>query len=173
LILEIYFEYVIFIYEIFVIVLFWMGHQSMNEIQLTELLEAIHKKIMKRFAVFMKNQGLSLTEGILLWRVRKCGPVRASELATHLGLSPSTLTGVLDRLVAGGWLERDVDPSDRRAVLVKSTAKLIEFTDQSMRASSESLQKSFKNLPVDVLVRLVGDLEAVLRCLEADEEKQG
>jgi DNA-binding MarR family transcriptional regulator len=127
---------------------------------------------MKRFASSIEAEGLSLTEGMVLWRVRKLGCSRVSEIATHIGLSPSTLTGVLDRLVSGGWLEREADPDDRRVVLMKSTPKLVEFTKSSMRASSKSLGKSFRVLPPELLDRLVDDLAQVLKCLEEDKESQ-
>jgi DNA-binding MarR family transcriptional regulator len=47
------------------------------------------------------------------------GPLSPSELARRAGLHPATMTGVLDRLESGGWIVRERDPSDRRAVLVR------------------------------------------------------
>ncbi|HEY4056600.1 MAG TPA: MarR family transcriptional regulator [Kofleriaceae bacterium] len=38
----------------------------------------------------------------------------AREIATTLGIHPSTLTGVLARLELGGFIERSVDATDRR-----------------------------------------------------------
>src|SRR3981189_382231 len=46
------------------------------------------------------------------------GPLSPSALARHAGLHPATITGILDRLQAGGWVPRERDPSDRRAVVV-------------------------------------------------------
>ncbi|GAA2111505.1 MarR family transcriptional regulator [Actinomadura alba] len=48
------------------------------------------------------------------------GPLSPSALARRAGLHPATLTGILDRLERGGWIGRDRDPSDRRAVLVRA-----------------------------------------------------
>jgi len=48
------------------------------------------------------------------------GPLSPSALARHAGLHPATLTGVLDRLERGGWVARERDPSDRRAVVVRA-----------------------------------------------------
>src|SRR4051812_34936023 len=47
------------------------------------------------------------------------GPLSPSALARRAGLHPATMTGVLDRLERGGWIVRDRDPSDRRAVVVR------------------------------------------------------
>jgi len=51
--------------------------------------------------------------------VSRHGPLSPSALARHSGLHPATVTGILDRLERGGWVARDRDPSDRRAVLVR------------------------------------------------------
>src|SRR5262249_36618208 len=48
------------------------------------------------------------------------GPLSPSALARYAGLHPATITGILDRLERGGWVARDRDPSDRRAVLVRA-----------------------------------------------------
>lgn len=44
------------------------------------------------------------------------GPLTPSELATLSGLSPATVTGLLDRLETNGWVRRVRDPNDRRRV---------------------------------------------------------
>lgn len=47
------------------------------------------------------------------------GPLSPSALARRAGVHPATMTGVLDRLERGGWIVRERDPSDRRAVVVR------------------------------------------------------
>ncbi len=48
----------------------------------------------------------------------RSGAQSASALARRVGLHPATMTGVLDRLEKGGWIVRERDPEDRRAILV-------------------------------------------------------
>jgi DNA-binding MarR family transcriptional regulator len=48
------------------------------------------------------------------------GPLNPSVLARRAGVHTATITGILDRLERGGWVARDRDPSDRRAVVVRS-----------------------------------------------------
>jgi DNA-binding MarR family transcriptional regulator len=49
------------------------------------------------------------------------GPLSPTALARRAGLHPATLTGILDRLERGGWIVRERDTSDRRAVVVRAS----------------------------------------------------
>jgi DNA-binding MarR family transcriptional regulator len=52
--------------------------------------------------------------------INQHGPLSPSALARRAGLHPATMTGILDRLERSGWVARERDPADRRAVLVKA-----------------------------------------------------
>ena len=51
--------------------------------------------------------------------INRHGPVSPGALARRAGLHPATMTGILDRLERGGWIARDRDPDDRRAVVIR------------------------------------------------------
>ena len=51
--------------------------------------------------------------------IARHGPLTPSALARRAGLHPATITGILDRLERAGWVARDRDPSDRRAILIR------------------------------------------------------
>jgi DNA-binding MarR family transcriptional regulator len=71
------------------------------------------------------------------------GPLSPSALAQRAGLHPATMTGILDRLERGGWVVRERDPSDRRAVIVRtqrdSYAKLLRLYAGMNRAMNKLL----------------------------------
>jgi DNA-binding MarR family transcriptional regulator len=52
--------------------------------------------------------------------VTRYGPLSPSAVARRAGLHPATMTGILDRLERGGWIDRGRDPADRRGVLVQA-----------------------------------------------------
>src|SRR5258708_17466541 len=51
--------------------------------------------------------------------ISRHGPISPSALAKRAGLHPATMTGVLDRLERGGWIQRGRDPADRRGVVLQ------------------------------------------------------
>jgi DNA-binding MarR family transcriptional regulator len=51
------------------------------------------------------------------------GPLSPTALARRAGLHPATMTGILDRLERSGWIVRERDPADRRAVTVRAVRK--------------------------------------------------
>jgi DNA-binding MarR family transcriptional regulator len=52
--------------------------------------------------------------------INRHGPLSPTALARRAGLHPATMTGILDRLERGGWIARERDAADRRAVNVKA-----------------------------------------------------
>jgi DNA-binding MarR family transcriptional regulator len=46
-------------------------------------------------------------------------PISPGALAKRAGLHPATMTGILDRLERGGWVARERDVNDRRAIVIR------------------------------------------------------
>ena len=71
------------------------------------------------------------------------GPLSPSALARRAGVHPATMTGILDRLERGGWIARERDPADRRAVLVRIRpdryAELLGHYSQMARSMNKLL----------------------------------
>jgi DNA-binding MarR family transcriptional regulator len=63
--------------------------------------------------------GVAPTDLECLALLEDLGPASAGQLAEVLNLTTGAITGVIDRLVAAGFVARESDPSDRRRVIVR------------------------------------------------------
>lgn len=66
----------------------------------------------------------------LLVVLRTRGALKHSALADHLGVTPSTASRMVDRLVAGGAVRRLANPRSRREVVVELTPTGARVVDQ-------------------------------------------
>jgi DNA-binding MarR family transcriptional regulator len=69
----------------------------------------------------LKRTGLYPGQELLMMHLWDAGAVRQCDLVKAMGLDPSTVTKMLQRLQHAGHITRATDPTDRRAVLVEAT----------------------------------------------------
>lgn len=74
------------------------------------------------------------------------------ELAESLGVSVSTLTGIVDRLVDHGLVTRENDPNDRRVVVGRLTPEGAGLIDQIFLCARDRLGRVLGQLTDDELV---------------------
>ncbi len=73
-------------------------------------------------------------------------PERASRLAERAAVTPPSLTGILDGLVAKGWVERSDVDGDRRGVTLAITAKGQNAFDDARGATCGALEELLSHL---------------------------
>jgi DNA-binding MarR family transcriptional regulator len=92
--------------------------------------------------------------------IARHGPLSPSALARRAGLHPATVTGILDRLERGGWVTRERDPADRRAVLVRAlrdrNAEVFRLY-AGMNASLDRLLADYTDEELDLLAGFLRD----------------
>jgi len=89
--------------------------------QVGERYLAFHHRMFRAVNDEMNSCGLSLARTKVLWRLHEQGPTRQNVLAVEFGLSPHSITDMVDALERLGLAERRPDPTDRRAKLVAIT----------------------------------------------------
>jgi DNA-binding MarR family transcriptional regulator len=89
-----------------------------------------------------------------------------AQLADATHVTRAAMTSRLDRLVASGLVTREVDPTDRRRVLVRPTAKGREQWDKHIFEGMARDREMMDALSHDELVQLNALLRKVMRSLE-------
>jgi DNA-binding MarR family transcriptional regulator len=88
-----------------------------------QLLWAVVHGVESRSKRMRSEIGVTGRQRLVLRIIGLCSEVSAGDLAAVLHVHPSTLTGLLQRLIAQGMLRRVVDERDRRRVLLSLTTR--------------------------------------------------
>ena len=83
--------------------------------------ELLMQRIASSHAPDLMEVAVTMSQAKVLYLIAASQGMRMSEIATRLGVSISTTSGLVDRLVDHGLLARHDDPADRRQVVVTIT----------------------------------------------------
>lgn len=133
------------------------------------LFDRVARKLFKRLAYIYQREGLLEVDIPVLWEMSYKQACRVSELSREIPLSPSTVTGVLDRLVAKGLLERIPDPRDRRSIIMKITPRASDLVQRMRATFDKELETILSVLPDDRLQELMESTQLILDFLEHDQ----
>lgn len=67
------------------------------------------------------DESITIPQFRLLVVLDSRGPLKLTTLAEHLGVNPSTVTRMVDRLVAADLVTREANPASRRELVVSLT----------------------------------------------------
>lgn len=99
------------------------------------------------------------------------GPSRMSEIASALGVSLATATGVLDRLVERGLVIREGDPEDRRVVVCHLSAEGEKLISGLWQLSRDRAGELMRSLTPSQLLLVLQALEALLQASVATQKE--
>jgi MarR family transcriptional regulator, organic hydroperoxide resistance regulator len=84
-----------------------------------EILSLVYEMKKKCSAIdnkLMERLNLSQSELLFFSSLDQCIGISSPELAKNMGLSPSRISRVIEKLVVDGYLDRNIDKTDRRAI---------------------------------------------------------
>jgi len=90
--------------------------------------------------------GVTAVQGVALNFLFQGDEITSRQLGERTKLDSATLTGLLDRLEAGGFVERRPNPADRRAILIcltKKGKKVAGEVHKTIETANRELLSSF------------------------------
>ena len=124
-----------------------------------EAFEAFQREMSVLHAPEFADLSLTLAQLKAIYLVATAGPMRMSDLAAHLGTAPSTASGLVDRLVQMGLLDRAEDPANRRQVLVRATPTAVEQIQAMSELNRDRMRQMLTRL------QTVEEIETIERAL--------
>ncbi|ABW67424.1 MarR family winged helix-turn-helix transcriptional regulator [Desulfosudis oleivorans] len=116
-----------------------------------------HGLVKKRLLPF----GLTNMQYVILETLWMQDGLTAVELSMILAIDKATLSGVLERMAEGGWIEKQNDDRDRRAIRVFLTARanrMKESLQKERQAANDELLSMFTIEEKVLLRRLLKDM---------------
>jgi DNA-binding MarR family transcriptional regulator len=113
----------------------------------------------------LARDNLTTSRTHLLWVLRHRGPLTQRDLADAMKVSARTVTGLVDGLVATGFVTREAHPTDRRAFLVTPTPHAVAILEQMERDQKEFARILFAGMPKTQFDGFVAGLAEILRRL--------
>jgi DNA-binding MarR family transcriptional regulator len=112
----------------------------------------------------LRDDGLTQGEGHILALLATSGPATIAELHRGLAHKRSTLTSILDRLVARGFVSRDVGEEDRRTFLITPTPKGLQVARRVHRHLTDLEEAVGRRVTAD-------DVKGFLKVVSAVEDE--
>ncbi|MET9388163.1 MarR family transcriptional regulator [Streptomyces sp. NPDC002928] len=113
----------------------------------------------------LRDTGLYPGQELLMMQLWERGEQRQADLIKTLGLDPSTVTKMLQRLEQSGFVTRKPSPNDRRAVVVSATRAgqaLRNQVRQAWRALEEATAVGFTEEEYRQAMQVLTRIEANL-----------
>lgn len=81
-------------------------------------------------AAWRAAHGLTANQGEVVAHVYDHGAVTASQLSRLVGITSASMTRLVARLEADGWIERSPDVYDGRRIVLQPTKQLVRAIDE-------------------------------------------
>jgi MarR family transcriptional regulator, organic hydroperoxide resistance regulator len=95
-------------------------------------LGAVGRKITRFYKDRIATLALTHGQFFILVALFEENSILPSQLAHKTALDRPTITGLLDRLERDGWIERRLDPQDRRTLRIQLTPKALQEREAIM-----------------------------------------
>lgn len=99
----------------------------------------VHQILLSRLDGAMKPFGITFAryEVLRLLSFSSSGSLPLSKIGERLMVHPTSVTNLIDRLVADGLVDRNIDPSDRRRALASLTSVGQKVLDEATAALTQ------------------------------------
>lgn len=117
-------------------------------------------------AKFGAEGGASVAQGGALFFLSRNDGALIGEISAALDLAPSAMTGLADRMVKAGLIERRRDEKDARSMRVYITdpgREALKQANRGLAAINVQLAEGFSESELEVVARWLGSLQTKFR----------
>lgn len=134
-----------------------------------KLFHIINHKLKQQMRKCFEDMGISMPQGMVMGLLFKNGEMKISELSRQLGLSNSTISGMIDRLEKQCIVERIRSEVDRRIVYVKISKQNAELQQNFHKTAEENFEKLLDKGTPEEMEKIAEGLRVLNKILNQNE----
>ncbi|MBV9453417.1 MAG: MarR family transcriptional regulator [Rubrobacter sp.] len=138
---------------------------------ITELLRRMSATSTRHVAMLAQKMNLSPIEVTAMQHLQNTGGLTSGQLAERLFLTSGAITGLADRLEDAGYLERVLNPDDRRSRLLLLTSEGIQEIMRHLGPFIEEMEQAIAGLSPEERESIGRFLETVIVTMDPLEAK--
>ena len=97
------------------------------------------------------------------------GPLPPSQIARHIMVKSSTVTGIIDRLEQKGLVQRTRTSSDRRVITIELTDSGTSLAENAPPPIQQKILEGLKRLPESEMKKIVRGLSMLTQMLDVQD----
>lgn len=141
--------------------------------EVAELHRRVNRSIRQHTSEAWMDLNLTTAQLKSLFFIANQASTNSRRLASALGVTPSNVTGIVDRLVEQGLVIRQENPDDRRVLLLQATEKGESILTDLRERRTTHLAEALARLGEGELSTVQQGLLTLLRATEEFERSQG
>ena len=142
-----------------------MGKSQLIQ-EIVELERQVGRIIGQHAQIIWIDSGLTPTQLRSLFLIANKGSTNFRKLAEALGVTPSNVTGIVDRLVEQGLVSRTQNPEDRREMTLQATDKGQALVSNLKEVGIKHMTQILSVLSLEELSALAQGLSAFIKAAE-------
>ena len=148
-----------------------MDNSAQRE-RFSHLLAMVTRQWRHRLDVRFKSLGLTQARWAALYELSRLGEVTQIELAQALGVEAPTVVRIVDWMEKAGMVERRKAPEDRRAHVLRLTAKAQPVVQNMKQIAAETRREFLCDVSTDELGGAIAVLERIAARLDLVRDEQ-
>ena len=133
--------------------------------QVLDLLEQLYQAVRRIARGEWLSVDLTMPQAKMMLVLFNDGPTRMGVLASDLGVSLPTATGIIDRLIEKDLVTREADPQDRRAVVCRLSEEGLRLISRLWELGESQARQLLEAMTSEELQLVAGAARAFLHTI--------
>lgn len=138
--------------------------------EVSKLFKDVMVLLRHNMAKMFEDCGMTGPQGMVIGTISKFGKTKISDLSSTLGLSNSTISGIIDRLEKQEMVVRERSEDDKRVVYVRLTPKFEQIHQDFHKKAEQNISNIMKRGTSEEITKIIEGFTTLKKLLKDKQE---